>query len=68
MRGDLGDRAVHRLGVGHVALHAEQTLGDAGPAMRDGDLVTISGQALGDRQADAAIAAGDKNRAGGSHG
>ena len=52
--------------AGHVAAHAEQPLGRLSGAVGDGDGVAGRGEFAGDREADAAIAAGDEDRA--SHG
>ena len=43
---------------------AEQALGRAGPAVGDGDLVAVGGEAPGDRQADAPVATGDRTERG----
>ena len=60
---DLVEGAVDGVVVGDVALHAEQSVGHARAAVRDGHLVTVGGQSLGDRQADAAVATGDQHGA-----
>ena len=59
---DLGERAVDGVAVGDVTLDAEQVLvGHAGAAVRDGDLVPVGGEPLGDREADAPVSAGDQH-------
>ena len=59
---DLGERAVDGLGVGDVALHAEQAVGRAAAAVRDRDRVALLGEGAGDRQPDPPVAAGHQHR------
>ena len=50
--------------VGDVAAHVEGALGRAAAARGHGDLVALGEERLGDRAADAAVAAGDQDRSG----
>ncbi len=53
-----------RLGVGDVAPDVERALGGATAAGGHRDLVAVGDERLGDRAADAAVAAGDQRRTG----
>ena len=54
--------AVDGLGVGDVALHAEQPVGGAAAAVGHRDGVALLGERPGDGQADPAVPAGDQHR------
>ena len=58
---DRAERGVDLLGRRDVALHAEQALGRAAAAVGHGDPVAVRRERPRDRQADAAIAAGDQD-------
>ena len=59
---DLGERAVDGVGVGDVALHAEQPVGGAAAAVGDRHRVALLGEGPGDGQADPPVAAGHQHR------
>ena len=61
----LGTGAGDGVGVGDVALDAEQPLRGAGPAVRDRDPMPVGVQSLGDSLADSPVAAGDQDGPGG---
>ena len=58
---DLFEGAIDGVVVGDVAFDAEQSVGAAGPAVRDRDLVAVGGQSLRNRQPDPPITPGDEN-------
>lgn len=62
MLGDLGERPVHRLGVGDIAHDPEQPVGHPGTAMGHRDLVPVGEQPPGHGQTDSTVAAGDQYR------
>ncbi|CDZ88430.1 conserved hypothetical protein [Rhodococcus ruber] len=65
---DLLERGVDGVAVGDVAADGEQPVRGAGAAVGDGDPVAVRLQAAGDGEADATVATGDENRAGGGRG
>nr|AAC46202.1 MAV301 [Mycobacterium avium] len=60
----LCEGAVDGVVVGDVALDTEQPVGRPGSAVRDGHLVGLGGQPLGDRQTDAPVSSGHQDGAG----
>ena len=59
---DLRERRLDLLGVGDVAAHVEGAVGGTAAAGGHGDPVALCDERLGDRPADAAVAAGDQHR------
>jgi hypothetical protein len=58
-----GERRQDRVGVGDVGLELERTVRRTAAPGGDRDLVTLRDERLGDRAADAAVAAGDQDGA-----
>jgi hypothetical protein len=54
---NLFESAIDGVVVGDVTLDAEESLRGPGAAVRDGDLVAVGGQPLGDRRTDSPVPA-----------